>query len=142
MLTQDEINLMYGKDDWGVYKYNARSKSLINELLKFSSTHSLKDVRLSFWAHENDHDRNDKLFDLGNLTIYLYYRERASEIYNEIVNNDILEQDWYDTDSYTLNNEESERIRKDTTATKRLLKRILKLNTEFDKLVFPKNNQE
>lgn len=137
MLTQEDLNLMYNEDSWGVYKYNIKRLSLVNELINFTNAHSTKDVCLSFSTTDEQHERNDKMFDLNNLTVYLFYRERNIKIHPEIINNDTLASEWYDSDCYDLDSNKIKQLALDTSATKKLLKRILKMNKEFDKLVYP-----
>ena len=136
-MTKEDAMQMYTANDWGVYKYCLRDKLLVDRLIQFSDRHP-DNVCLDFFADKQQFERDGLLFDLDNLRIYLYYYERDVELYDEINEIEPLHNAWFDSDCYTLTLETVEDLKRSTPVTKQLLRDILALSEQYERLTYKK----
>ena len=133
MMTREDAMLMYTENDYGVYKYIIRREETANELIKFVEAHP-NNTGLYYYLYDDTTDRGT-LFDIENIRFILYYHERDIELAEEIGNNEILSNEWSDSDCYTLEDEQIQNMKAATAKTKILILDLLKLNSQFKKLV-------
>ena len=136
-MTKEDAMQMYTANDWGVYKYRLREKGLVDRLIQFSDRHP-DNVCLDFFADKQQFERDGLLFDMDNLRIYLYYHERDVELYDEIDSIDELRNGWFDSDCYTLKPEVVDDLKRSTPVTKQLLRDILALSEQYERLTYKK----
>lgn len=130
-MTQEEANKLYSENSWGVYKYTLRRKALINELLRFNNENPENTILVCFDQHLESPD----LFDLENTYFYLYYKQRDIKLGKEIMENAILGKEWYDSDSFDIDNNTIKELKEQTQKTHSILLGILALNYKFERLI-------
>ena len=133
MMTRKDALVLYAENDYGVYKYIIRREETSNELIKFVEAHP-NNTGLYYYLYDDIVDRGT-LFDIENIRFILYYHERDIELAEEIGNNEILSNEWSDSDCYTLEDEQIQNMKAITAKTKILILDLLKLNSQFKKLV-------
>lgn len=131
------------KNVWGVFKYNLRYCNLAQGLIDMYNKYPDR-IMLSYYIDRERYKSSNTLFDLQNINFYLYYfdevndDEMYSKMYLEIDNNEKLN-DWFDTDSYDLEDETVAELKADTPVTLQMLKDILSANTVFEKMLYRNN---
>ena len=131
------------KNVWGVFKYNLKYCNLAQELIDMYNKYPDR-IMLSYYINRERYKASNTLFDLQNINFYLYYLDEVnddemySKLYLEIDNNEKLN-DWFDTDSYDLEDETVAELKADTPVTLQMLKNILSANTVFEKMLYRNN---
>ena len=131
------------KNVWSVFKYNLRYCNLARELIDIYNKYPDR-IMLSYYIDRERYKASNTLFDLQNINFYLYYLDEVnddemySRLYLEINNNEKLN-DWFDTDSYDLEDETVAELKADTPVTLQMLKDILSANTVFEKMLYRNN---
>lgn len=129
-MLEEMAEMRYAENEWGVYKYRVHSVALIRTLLEISYKHP-KSVFLSHFYDGKTVLETPTLFDLDNITIYLYYQKRDREVVQEVDDNEVLTDEWFDSDCYVLKDESLSKLRKGHSFARMLLEEILDADKQF-----------
>lgn len=133
MMTKEDAMLLYTDHDWEMYKFYNISKDTALELIRLSDEHP-ENICLGWHADKEYVFRNNRFFNMEDITFYLYYYERDIELSQKLENNNKLT--WSDSDSYTLTDDAIADIKNSTNKTKQLIDSLFKLNQMFEDLTY------
>lgn len=140
-MTQEEANLMYGENSWGMYRFNINKKDVLQELLNFNERHPMATM-LNVCVNGARMIESDTMFNTDEVSIHLYYHERTIDVTEEIHSNMTLHNAWTDSDCYDLSDENIGQMAKKTATSRWLILQLMKLNDDFVSLFMPKEKED
>lgn len=134
-MTQEDANLMYNENTWGMYRFNLHDKEVMKDLLNINERNS-KDTMLQVVVNAGHLQESEDIFDVSEVSIYIFYKCRNLKLNEEICRT--CNNKWSDTDSYDLSDKELERIKSEEVWSRQTILNLLKMDSDFKKLVTTK----
>lgn len=131
-MTQEDANLMYNDNTWGMYRFNLHNSNVIKDLLNINERNP-KDTMLQVVVNAGHLSKSDDIFDVSEVCIYIFYKCRNLKLDEEIRRT--CNNKWNDTDSYDLTDKELERIKSEQVWSRQTLLNLLKMDSDFKQLV-------